>query len=349
MTQSAKPERMRAGYLLAPGEIVVRDELVPSAEAGGVVVRVRAALTDGTDLKAFRRGHPQMPMPTRFGHEFSGDVVALGDGVTGFSVGDAIMCVHSAPCAACPWCRDGEEHLCEHVMETKILGAYADYIAVPPHILARNAFLKPANLSYEAAAFLEPLACVVHSFDLLALRPCSRVVVIGDGGFGILHALAARALLGDEAILIGRRRERLVLAAELGLEHVVDARDFDERELIEFVRSATGGRGADAVIECTGTKAVWESAPAYARRGGSVALFGGLPAGTRVEFDAARLHYDEIRLLSPFHFSPAAVRRAYGLLVRGEVDVVPLITARFELDRLAEAFAALDAGDGVKY
>ncbi|MBD5656960.1 MAG: alcohol dehydrogenase catalytic domain-containing protein, partial [Candidatus Eremiobacteraeota bacterium] len=134
---------MRAGYLVAPGCVEVRDEAVPEPEAGGVVVRVRAALTDGTDLKAYRRGHPQMPFPSRFGHEFSGDVAAVGADVTTFSVGDAIMTVHSAPDGTCYWCLRGQEEMCETVMRTKILGAYAEFVAVPAHIVARNAFLKP--------------------------------------------------------------------------------------------------------------------------------------------------------------------------------------------------------------
>ena len=148
---------MRAGYLIAPGQIEVRDDAVPAAEPGGVVVRVRVALTDGTDLKAFRRGHPQMPMPTRFGHEFSGDVAAVGEGVTAFAVGDAIACVHSAPCGECYWCARGREELCEHVMATKILGAYAEYVAVPPHIVARNAFRKPAGLPRSSSR--SPASC----------------------------------------------------------------------------------------------------------------------------------------------------------------------------------------------
>jgi L-iditol 2-dehydrogenase len=343
-----EPALMRAGYLIAPHRIEVRDAVVPAAEPGGVVVRIRVALTDGTDLKAFRRGHPQMPMPTRFGHEFSGDVAAVGEGVTSFAVGDPIACVHSAPCGSCFWCASDREELCEHVMHTKILGAYAEYFAVPAHIVARNAFRKPPHLSYEAAAFLEPLACVVHSLNVLAPAPGSRVVIVGDGGFGILHALLARAAWGAEPILVGRRPERMALARHLGIAHVFDAREHDVSVLVERVRELTDGRGADAVIECTGTLETWEAAPAYVGRGGTLSLFGGLPVGARVSFDAARLHYDGLRIVSPFHFTSRAVRVAYDFLVRREIEVLPLISERYALDHLPEAFAALDGGYGVK-
>jgi L-iditol 2-dehydrogenase len=323
--------------------VEVRDVAIPQPDAGGIVVRVRVALTDGTDLKAFRRGHPQMPMPTRFGHEFSGDVAAVGAGVETFAVGDAVMSVHSAPDGTCYWCLRGEEELCPSVMETKILGAYAEFVAVPSHIVRRNAFRKPADVSYEAAAFLEPLACVVHSLHALSPRPGDVVAVVGDGGFGILHALLARAL-GARPILIGRRAERLALARSLGVADTLDARD---PGVAEAIRARTDGRGADAVVESTGSTDVWEAAPAYVRRGGTVILFGGLPGGTRVSYDAARLHYDEVKLVSPFHFTPRAVREARDLLASHSIDVVPIISERFTLDRLGEAFHALAEGDGL--
>jgi L-iditol 2-dehydrogenase len=334
---------MRAGYLIEPRRVEVREVDVPRAEPGGLVVRIRVALTDGTDLKAFRRGHSLMPMPTRFGHEFSGDVAAVGTGVTAFVAGDPIMMVQSAPDGACYWCRRGEEELCETLTTTMIFGAYAEYIALPPNLVARNAYRKPDSISYEAGAFLEPVSCVVRSIRALNPQRGDVVAIVGDGGFGILHALVALAQ-GARPILVGRRKTRLDLARSLGVNAVVDARDCDA---VTAVREYTHGRGADAVVETTGTLEVWEAAPQYVRRGGTVVLFGGLPGGTRVSFDAARLHYDEVRLVSPFHFTPRDVRTAYDLLGAGAIDVEPLISERWGLDALADAFARLDEDRGI--
>ena len=334
---------MRAGYLIEPRLVEVREVDVPRAEPGGIVVRIRVALTDGTDLKAFRRGHSLMPMPTRFGHEFSGDVAAVGEGVTTFAEGDPIMMVQSAPDGTCYWCKRGEEELCETLTRTMIFGAYAEYIALPPNLVARNAFRKPDSVSYEAGAFLEPVSCVVRSLRALAPQRGDVVAIVGDGGFGILHALVALAQ-GARPILVGRRKARLALARSLGVNSVVDAREVDA---VSAVRELTGGRGADAVVETTGTPEVWEAAPQYVRRGAKAVLFGGLPGGTRVSFDAARLHYDEIQLISPFHFTPRDVRTAFDLLAAGALDVEPLISERFALDSLAAAFARLDEDRGI--
>lgn len=336
---------MRSAILVQPKQVELQELAVPQPPPGGMVVRVRAALTDGTDLKAYRRGHPQMPMPTPFGHEFSGDVAAVDKSVTKFASGDPVMCVHSAPCGACFWCARGEEELCESVMSTKILGAYAQYIAVPAHIVERNAFRKPGALSYEAASFLEPLACVVHSIDILDPSPGDTVLVMGDGGFGLLHAMLL-AKRGARPVLAGRRDERLQLARELGVEQTIHARNGD---VAQGIAALTGGRGADAAIECTGNPEVWEAAPSFVRRGGSVSFFGGLPSNARVSFLAARMHYDEVRLISPFHFRPSSVQRAQQLLASGEIDPRPLITESVPLDEITRVFERLDGGEGIKF
>jgi L-iditol 2-dehydrogenase len=334
---------VRVAVLVAPGQIELREEPAPTAPDGGIVVRVRAALTDGTDLKTYRRGHPKMSMPTRFGHEFSGDVVAAGKGVTTFAPGDAVMCVHTAPCGRCYWCRGGEEELCEELMPSMLLGAYADCIAIPKRIVEQNCFAKPAGVSYAEGAFLEPLACVVHSIAMLAPASGETFAIVGNGGFGILHALLLRSQ-GVDVMLFGRNAERLELARELGLQSL-DARAMP---IHQAILERTGGRGADAVIECTGTLEMWEQAPSLVRRGGRVSLFAGLPGDARVSFLAARLHYDEVRLLAPFHFTPRDVREAFERIAAHALPLGRLISHVYPLDRIASAFEDLDAGVGLK-
>ncbi|HEV8020771.1 MAG TPA: alcohol dehydrogenase catalytic domain-containing protein [Candidatus Lustribacter sp.] len=338
-----EPLYSRVAMLVAPKRIELREEAVPLPPPGGITVRIRAALTDGTDLKTYRRGHPKMPMPTRFGHEFSGDVAAVAPDVTAFSRGDAVMCVHTAPCGTCFWCRHAQEELCESIMATMILGAYSDFIAVPQRIVERNCFKKPPDVSYAEGAFLEPLACVVHSVRTLAPPANSVVAVLGNGAFGILHALLLRQE-GIDALLFGRRPERVALARELGLE------SFDTRSIsiADAIKERTQGRGADAAIECTGSAEMWGNAPSYVRRGGCVSFFAGLPSESRVSFLAARLHYDEVRLLAPFHFTPADVRAAFDLIAARDLPLRQLLTHSGGLDTIVETFARLDAGEGMK-
>ncbi len=337
---------MQANILVSVGRLEMRELPLPEPGPGEVLVRVRAALTCGTDLKAYLRGHPQIPMPGPFGHEFSGEVEAVGPGVEKFRVGDPVMSVHSAPCGKCYWCERGQGNLCESIMESKVLGAYAEYVLVPAHIVSRNMFLKPGHLSFEEAAALEPLACVVYGLQQIPLSHGDTVLIIGAGAIGLFFFQTLQARDVSKLILAGRREYRLRLARELGADRVIDV---IEEDLAARVMAATAGRGADVVIECTGKPEVWQQSVELVRRGGHVLLFGGCPKGTQVCFDTARLHYDQITLHSPFHFDPAAVAEAYSLLTEGRVKPGKLISGSLPLDRLEEAFSLLQSGDCVKY
>jgi L-iditol 2-dehydrogenase len=337
---------MRAQLLLEPGKIDYREVETPVPGPGEVVVRVTTALTCGTDLKAFLRGHPKMPMPTLFGHEFAGDLAAVGRGVSGFREGDAIMAVPTAPCKTCYYCKHQQENLCTTIMDNMVLGAYAEYVKLPAEIVETNMFPKEASLSYAEAALLEPLSCVVHAVDRLTIRPDDSVLIIGAGAISLLHVLVLRSLGIADVTVLGRRHYRQAAAERAGARVIIAA---DAETAREQIRAGTGGRGADVVIECTGQPAVWEQAIHYVRRGGTVVLFGGCPSGTRVSFDTGRLHYDQITVISPFHFTPRDVLRARRLLAEGTIDGRPLITDTYRFPDLDQVLALLKQGQGIKY
>jgi L-iditol 2-dehydrogenase len=324
--------RMLQAELLAPGHLEMRDVPVPSPGPGELLVRVEAALTCGTDVKMFRRGHPRIPLPAPFGHEFSGRVAAAGDGVRRFSEGDPVACVPSAPCGECRLCRRGRENLCALAIDRIVLGAYAEYVLLPAHIVRAHVFARPPGLSAEVAAALEPLSCTVHGASRVALERAESVVLLGDGPIAMLFVQVALQRGAERVLVAGRHRARLDAARSLGaltMEATGDA-------LREQVRDHTAGHGADLVIECVGTPETWELAQTLVAAGGEVLLFGGCAAGTRACFDTLPLHYEEADLKGAFHYRPADVRDALELLSSGAVDITTLISHRVPL-------AALDA------
>ena len=336
---------MRSAWLMGLEWIELREVPKPKPGPDDVVVRVEAALTCGTDLKAYLRGHRLIPMPGPFGHEYAGVVEAVGKNVRAFAPGDPVMGVHSAPCGRCYWCARGEGNLCPHIMETKVLGTYAEYVLIPGHIASVNLFSMPEGLSFAEAALLEPLSCVVHGLARLAVRPDDAVVIVGPGAIGLLHLAVLQARGVANVIVAGRRGFRLEQAKRMGARLAVDVNDVALRDA---VMEATEGRGADIVIESTGRKEVWEQAPDLVRRGGHVVLFGGLPGGTEVTFRSDRIHYDEITLHSPFHFTPADVAEARRLLVAGLPGASLLITDGCTLDETPLVFERLQKGDCLK-
>jgi len=334
---------MKAAYLMGPQMLGIRDIPLPEPAEGEILVRIKAALTCGTDLKAFLRGHPMIPMPGPFGHEFSGVVERTGKGVDGFSAGDEIMSAHTAPCLACRYCLKQQYNLCENIMDDKILGAFAEYIVIPQNIVRQNMFKKPQAISFEEAAWIEPLACVMHGIRKSGIGPDDTVLVIGAGPIGLLHMIIAKQK-GARVIISGQERDRLKLARAVGADHAILP-----SEIADAVLMATNGLGVDCVFECTGQRAVWEQSVEYARRGGTVILFGGCKQGTTVRYDTYRVHYDEMTLKGVFHFTPADVKEAYKILRDRVIDVRPLISGRYRLDDIREAFEKLSRGDGIKY
>jgi L-iditol 2-dehydrogenase len=328
---------MRALILEEPGLLQLRNIPIPTPRAGELLVRVEAATTCGTDLKAFVRGHPQIPMPGPFGHEYSGVVVEAGEGAP-FKAGDAVMGVHSAPCQQCYWCARGQENLCDSIMSTKVLGSYAEYLLIPARIARLNVFLKPDDVSFEKAALLEPFACVAQGVSMLDVREDSSVLVIGPGAIGLMFVGALKLKGVKNVVLAGRNETRLAAGAAMGAQTVK----------VDAVQSFEG-RGFDFVIECTGQVSVWEASVDYVRRGGDVLLFGGPPGGTRASFNTHRLHYDQITLLSPFHFGTAAVKMARNWLIEPSLDFSFLITGDRALEDGPAVFADLEAGRGIKY
>lgn len=334
---------MLAALLVKPGEIALQEMPVIKPSKGEVLVKIRSSLTCGTDLKAYLRGHPLIPMPGVFGHEFSGVIAETGKGVTGFKAGDAIMAVHSAPCLRCMYCKKRLFNLCEDLMNTKVLGAFAEYILLPPHIVKQNLFRKPESLSFEEAAFLEPLSCVVHGMSSLDIKKNDRVLIIGAGPIGLLHMLLSK-LKGAKVMVNGRNRDRLAFAKRLGADMTAAV-----HELSSCIEEFSEGLGVDYVFECTGRADVWEKSVNYVRRGGTVVLFGGCKSGTKVVYDAYRLHYDEITLKGAFHFTPEDVKDAYNLLRHGKIKVSKLISGSYALKNTERAFRKLMKGNGIKY
>jgi L-iditol 2-dehydrogenase len=338
---------MKCHLLAAPGRLELREIPSPQPGPGELRLRIGAALTCGTDLKAFRRGHPKIPLPSPFGHEFAGTVDAVGPAVTAFRPGDAVMAVHSAPCGECFYCRAGQENLCATVMQTKVSGAFAEEILLTAPIVARNVFPKPNHLSFAEAAFLEPLACVVHGGHVQPMRAGETLVIVGAGPIGLLHLLLARHHRVGRVIVNGKGTARLELARRLGADLVIDVEQ--QADSLPLIARLTDDRGADQVIECTGRPAVWEETVPMVRKGGRILFFGGCPSGTSVRLDTGRLHYDELTLQGVFHFTPAAVAEARELLVSGAIDVRPLISGHYPLSRLEEALGRLLRGEGIKY
>jgi len=332
---------VKAFVQTAIGRFEEQDLPLPSPGPGEIVLRLSAALTCGTDVKLLKRGHPRITLPVTMGHEICGEVAAVGDGVSGWAVGDRAVPGISGPCGRCPDCAAGRANLCVCGHADRLWGAFAEYVRVPAGVVAANLHRVPDGLDDEAAAFLDPVASVLHGWSRLR-EPSGALLVYGAGALALLWAAVA-SRRGLEVVLAGRRPEREKLAARFGARFV----DLTRERPGAFVSS--GGGAPDIAVDCTGDPQVWERLPGLVRPGGQVLLFGGCAPGTRVGFDAARIHYAEITLSGSFHYTPAEARAALEALGSGEVDPRPLVTARGTLADLPRFLEAQGRGEGVRY
>lgn len=334
---------MLAAVLYGREHVRIEKVAVPKIQKGDVLVRVKAALTCGTDVKVFRRGyHAKMIVPPAlFGHELAGDLVELGEHVEGFEVGQRVVAANSAPCLNCFYCRRGHENLCEDLLFNN--GAYAEFIRIPARIVQRNLYEIPAHLSYQDAALIEPLACVLKGLEDTHVHPGDNVVVIGQGPIGLMFVRLAK-VYGARVIALGRRTSQLDRALRMGAHDALLNTDPDDA--VRQIRGLTGGYGADVVIEAVGLPETWELAVRLLRRGGTVQFFGGCPSDTRISLETQVMHYSEIKCVASFHHTPAYIRKALDIVSRGDISARDFVNKEEPLGNLHEVLRHLMSHNG---
>lgn len=339
--------KMKAIRYYAPGDIRYEEVKIPELNEGEILVKVKAALTCGTDVKTFRRGHPVLikKVPSGFGHEFSGIVEKIDENVTNVKVGDRVVCANSAPCGECFHCRREEYELCENL--DLLNGAYAQYIIVPKRIVEKNTLIIPNNLSFSGAAFCEPLSNVVHGIAKTPIKKGDTVGVFGIGPIGLMFAKLAK-LQGAKVIAMGRNPLKLKMAHEFAqADEVIDLKKYPDPS--GFIKNYTEeGRGLDVAIECVGLPEMWEKMLSLVRKGGYVHFFGGCASGTTVNIDTRRLHYDEVKIISSFHHTPKYFREALNLIANGKIDVQKLITTTMDMKYARRAIEMHRDGKAIK-
>jgi L-iditol 2-dehydrogenase len=365
------PGTQRTVYLLGPERVELREVAVPEPGPGELLVRIEAATTCGTDVKVFRRGgHPRMlRVPTPFGHEMAGTVVAEGGGAAGFAPGARVVVLNSASCGACGYCRRGRENLCSDL--AYLNGAFAEYLLVPERVVRRSTYALPAGLPFEIAALVEPLACVLHGVDACGLPEAESgegrgarsggedvgvgaaagadVAVLGAGPIGLLFT-AALATLGHRVVLADPHAARLETGRRLGAARTerIERGGGQAEALRRHAREQGAQPGFDAAVDCTGVPEVWTDAISIVRPGGAVNLFGGCAPGTTVPLDTSTVHYSELTLKGVYHHRPATAARAVEMLARGAFEARLLLSAERPLEELEEALRSMMRKEALK-
>src|SRR5258708_6054479 len=341
----AVPSKVRAALLYRRADWPLEKIDVPPLAADEVLLRVRLALTDGTDLKVWRRGyHAKMIQPPAvFGHEVVGEIAAVGKRVDArWRYGLRVVAANSAPCLRCFHCRRGQENLCEDLLFNN--GAYAEYMRIPGRIVMENMLEVPHSVDDGSAALVEPLACVLRGIHEMEVRTGDTAVVIGCGPIGLKYVrmLSRR---GVRVIALAPAAAPADIAQHLGAVATINVTETPH--VVAAVKALTeDGLGPDSVAEAAGNPATWQQALAMVRRGGVVNFFSVLPSGTKLEIEPAMIHYSEIKIISTFHHTPRFIREALEAVRRGDISAQDFVTEEIRLSDLPQAFERMKSRSG---
>ncbi|OZB49436.1 MAG: alcohol dehydrogenase [Cellulomonas sp. 14-74-6] len=341
---------MKVFRFYAPGDVRIEESPEPQVSAGEVKIRVRACSMCGTDVKIASAGHQRMQPPRVMGHEIAGEVVEVGEGVTGWAAGDRVQVIAAIPCGKCEFCTAGLMTICPNQLSMgyDFDGGFAPYMIVPPQVLAVDGLNRiPDGVSFAEASVSEPFACAINAQELADTHEGDVVVVVGSGPIGCLHVRLARARGAAKVFLVELSRERLDLAAEIVKpDAAICSAEVDP---VQAVLDLTDGKGASLVITAAASGAAQEQGLRMLAPRGRISLFGGLPKDKpTITLDSNLVHYRELTIWGANGSSPAHNKQALAHIADGSVPVADLITHRLPLDQIRDGLDVVRNGTGIK-
>ena len=326
---------MKAVRLTAPKQVELVEMPVPEPGPGEVVIAVEQRGICGSDIHAYHGHHPFVHPPVVLGHEFAGRITQVGPGVEGFSEGQRVTVEPSLVCGECYNCKTGRYNICDNlrVIGCQTDGGFADYVAVP----AAKTVPIPENMTMAQGAMVEPLAVAYHALRIAEFESGMRVAILGAGTIGLCTLLALREQGADRIVVTDVLDQKLEMASDLGADLVLRG---DAEDDVEKARAFLGRR-ADVVFDCVTNKASIAQAIALAEKGGRV-IVEGVPAG-EVLVPLHLVQDREIELRGTLMYLREDYEAAIDAISGGRVDVDALITDRFPMDRVVDAFERIDA------
>lgn len=325
---------MKASRFLGNKTFAVTDLPTPHAGPGELVLRNQVCGVCGTDVHIYHGepGSADVNPPVVLGHEYSGEVVEVGEGVTGFAVGDHVTVDPNIYCGHCAYCQNGKKQLCPSMEAIGVTrdGGFAQYSLIP----AAQAFKLEPTVPWEAAAMAEPLACCLHGIDLAGIQVGDKVCVVGGGAIGLLMVQLAKLSGASQIVLSEPNEKRRQVGLQLGANAAIDPTRPDAQEAFAQVL----GGGANVVIECVGNVPAVKSAFQFAGKGATVLLFSVPKVDATFDLPLFDVYKKELTIKGSF-VNPDTHARAVALINSGKVDFGPIITHRFTLDQLPEAIA----------
>jgi len=323
---------LRVGVYYRNSDVRVEERPVPAIGDGEILVKVIASGICGSDVMEWYR---IKKAPRVLGHEMTGDIVAIGKGVTDYKVGDRVFVSHHVPCDFCHYCNSGHQSVCDTLRTTNYdPGGFAEYLRVPQINVEKGVLVLPPHVSYEDGVFIEPLGCVVRAQRVVGMRAGLSVAVLGSGMSGLLHIQLARLRGASCVVATDLSDYRLLMARTHGATAAVSAKE----DVPAKVKEANGGRLADIVILCTGSPKAVEQALNSVDRGGTIMFFAPTDPGVGTAIDINKIWSNDIAIKTSYAAAPEDLVESLDLIASKRFKVSDLITHRFGLSEIQKAF-----------
>jgi L-iditol 2-dehydrogenase len=335
---------MKAAKLYSFTDIRIEDMPVPEVGADEALMKVKASGICSGDVMPW---YIEKKAPLVLGHEPAGEIVKVGAQVSSVKPGDRVFVHHHAPCMECSFCERGDYVQCSEWRRSGIIpGGVAEYVLIPEGNLKNDTLILPDNMSFEDAALIEPLACVVKSYKRSGIRQGDTVLVIGLGVMGMMHVLLAKHYGAGQVIGADMVDFRLAKAKELGADRVINV---SKEPLKEKVLSYTAGKGADIVVAGPNSISAMESGIHCAAPGGTVVLFTPAKPGEKLTLDPNHLYFRDINLATSYSCGPDDTKQSLSLIQKQRVTAQKLVTHRFSIEETADAYNTVaQAGPSIK-
>jgi L-iditol 2-dehydrogenase len=336
--QASVPSTMRVAMYYSNRDVRLEEMRVPKIGAGELLVRIRASGICGSDLMEWYR---IKKAPLVLGHEITGEVIEIGDGVKNFRVGDRVFSSHHVPCGRCRYCHSGHQSVCEMLRTTHFdPGGFSEFVRVPAINVSLGTLLLPDEVTFDEGSFIEPLACVVRAQRFARLTAGQTVLVIGSGISGLLHIQLARARGADRIIATDISDFRLKAAVQLGALATIHGAE----QVPDRLRELNEGRLADLVIVCTGALPAIQQAVKSVDRGGTLLFFAPTAAGVDVPIPLFEFWRDEISIVTSYAGSGDDLVESLELIRTRQVPVGDMITHRLPLSQAGLGFQLTASG-----
>lgn len=337
---------MKAVFVASPEGVIVKDVSAPYPKDDEIVVRMKVCGLCGSDLEKTTVSYGMGS--TRLGHEPVGEIVKVGNNVTGFKEMERVFTHHHVPCYSCYYCSHNAETMCDSYQLNNLepCGLSEEFLVSSMHIQRGGVLKLPTSVTDEEASLIEPLACCIRALNKCDLKGIDDIVIMGAGPVGIMNALLARDAGVKRVILIDPNEFRLDFGKRMGFEVLHPINDEEKTRSIKDVFS---GRGADLVVVATGNQNAFIQSLKMLRKGGSIVLFGVPARSSFVNIDLSFLYANEISILSSYAATEVETNRALKLLADRRLNFGSLITHQFNLENSESAFrCAHDAVDAMK-